>query len=144
MRILKFILMFLLLFNLLPSGPKANERTCRQLLNMEPLASLLTRNDEHDAGLIASDKVGEALLGSACDVESLRTYFFAAGWELTGQSEGYSLNGPPGDEYESDTVFAFCKPREFPRRMIWGYCGMAVGVSLHENRITHISAGLSK
>lgn len=118
----------------------ADEPECVALLDSEPLRDLLVSGE---AGNLATDRDGSVLLGATCDQESLQEYFFAAGWEFTGQSTGYITGGPPAARYEADTTFAFCEPRDPPWRWVFYRCGMSAGVKLFEGRITHINAGLN-
>ena len=123
---------------------ETDKDACSRIINSPPIEDLLLDNDGAKFWQIASDKLGKSLLGVRCTSEQISSYFERAGWELSGESIGYSVNGPPSKQFERDQVLGFCRPRKFPWRLFFYRCDATVGISVFERKITHISAGANK
>ena len=145
---MKYLLVIAILF--LPHLAAAQDQNvdpyaeCAELLNSPPLDTLLIQNDGNDYDLLRSDHLGASLLGVKCSRDQIVKYFLSAGWEFEGESKGYSLNGPPSDQFEKDYSIAFLKPRKFSWRLVYGRYEAIGGFSMFEGRVTHIIAGFYK
>ncbi|UWQ13183.1 hypothetical protein K3556_09395 [Aliiroseovarius sp. M344] len=123
---------------------ETDKYACSRIINAPPIENLFLDNDGANFWQIASDRLGQSLLGVQCTSEQISSYFERAGCELSGESIGYSVNGPASKQFERDQVIAFCRPRKLPGRLFFYRCDATVGISMFKGRITHISAGANK
>lgn len=94
---------------------------------------------------LASDHAGATLLGAVCDPDFIKSWFASAGWTLTldyrNEAEEFGPYGPTEAPFWMDRHLKFCLPREWPWRWLTQGCTMSMGISMFQDRITHLNAG---
>jgi len=113
-------------------------RTCSEVLDAAPFNDFKNWTENGRYSQIASDHQGSALVGVACDEETITRFMEIAGWEKTVARRNLKEEAF-GIQYDEDVHF--CLRRSLLGQLIMGKCKGLVVFRLKGGKIRHITAG---